>query len=240
MSNDNVLEKLFRVQASVNKMIVDGKRDPATVLRYFQRVVDDPDFIAVLDAPRISAVNFIPADGWVAEWQRFYKEVFDLEADFADVEIVPEQPGFGWVVMVARGLTLNQVWVKCGERFRAYSYVGDDLDKAIPTNDRTSATAYAKRFRGRVEADEENKNLSANALAKQKAQSITLLERLLLELWYHWRTSEHLDIESITLCAGSRDSDDDVPSVCWGGDEFCVGCYDLDGARGDIRARSAV
>jgi len=239
MSNDNTFESLYKVQASVNKMVVDGKRKPEEVLCYLQRIVDDPDFVRILDAPQ-PTIKLIPADGWVAEWQRFYKEVFDLEVNLADVEIPPEQPGFGWVVMVARGLTLNQAWAKCGERFRTDSYMGHDLDKAIPTNDRTSATVYAKRFRGRVEADEENNNLSADALAERKAQSITLLERLLMELWYHWKTGEHLDIENVTLCAGSRDSDGRVPGVDWHGGRLSVGCFYLGYAIGGIRARSAV
>jgi hypothetical protein len=238
MSNDNVYESLFKVQASINKMVVDGKRKPVDVLRYLQCIVDDKDFVWMLDVPK-PIIKLISADGRVVEWQRFYKEVFDLEVDFAGVEIAREQPGFGWVVMVARGLTLSQVWAKCREHFCVYSYVGN-LEKAIVTNDRTSATVYVKRFRGRVEADKENKCLSANALADRKAQSITLLERLLLELWYHWKTGEHLDIKNITLCAGSRDYHDIVPSVYWRNDKLYVNYCRLGFASDTIRARSAI
>jgi len=40
--------------------------------------------------------------------------------------------------------------------------------------------------RDRQEADEENKNLSANQLKEQQFQGMTLMERLLYELIY-WR-----------------------------------------------------
>lgn len=184
--------------------------------------------------------NLIPADGWTNEYTRFYREVFGREVDLAEVEIPPEQPGFDWAVIIMQSLTLNQAWAKCKERFRSYSYFGDDLDSRVPTNDHTSVTAYAKRFRDRVEADEENKNLSAYKLTKQGVKGITLLERLVLELWYHWRTGKHLDVKNVTLCTGSRYSDGDVLRVHWGDDALCVDGYCPAYANDRVRARSAV
>lgn len=113
-----------------------------------------------------TSTSLTPADGWAAEYQRFYREVFSLTVDFTGVEISAEQSGFGWAMYVSKGMTTNQAWAKANERFKCRSYFGDDLDKAVPKNDRTSTVAYTKRFRDCVEADEENKNLSANALAK--------------------------------------------------------------------------
>jgi len=102
-------------------------------------------------------------------------------------------------------------------------------------------TAYAKRFRNRVEADEENKNLSADAIAKQKTKDITLLERLMLELWYHWKTGGgHLDLVNVTLCAGSRRSDGKVPGVCWNNSGLDVGYCAPDLANDRIRFRSVI
>ena len=42
------------------------------------------------------------------------------------------------------------------------------------------------------------------------------LERELLELAYFLTTGEHLDVENITLCAGSRFRLGYVPDVGWG------------------------
>lgn len=112
----------------------------------------------------------------------------------------------------------------------------------VTKNDRTSKTAYAKRFRDRVEADEElNKNLSANQCVAQGIQGITLLERLLLELWYFFQTSGgHLDLQNVTLCAGSRDDGGYVPYVHWSGYKLEVDYYDPDYWSGGLRARAAV
>ncbi len=179
-------------------------------------------------------------DASAREWTKFYRKVFGLEVDFSGVTIPDEQPGFGLVVVVAKGLTLNCVWSKCRELFPTYSYFGDDMDKVVTKNDRTSQTAYAKRFRDRVEADEELKNLSANQCAEQGIRGITLLERLLLELWYFSQIGEdHLDLQNITLCAGSRYGGD-VPSVDWYNGRLKVG-YCHPGYRGDdLRTRAAV
>lgn len=254
MSNDNVYESLYKVEKFIGKLILDGKRDPRQVLRLLQVVVENPDFISILDAPRNASVSTEPAGGWAAEYTRFYAEVFGLEVNFVGVEIPAEQPGFGWVVMIPQGLTLNQTWAKCQERFPAESYIGSDLDQAVLTSDRTSAKAYAKRLRNRVEADEENKSLSADDLKANghwgiallerlvlKAnghQGITLLERLVLELWYHWKTGDHLDLVNVTLCAGSRHSAGHVPRVGWYDDQLNV--YDgyPGDAEGSIRSRS--
>lgn len=239
-SGDNVFEYLFKLWASISKMVLDGARKASEVAKYLTRIVDDPNFVAILDRPPSASVDTTPAD-WRQDWQKFYQEVFGLTVDFSQVELKDDPGGFGWAVFVASGLTLNGVYAKCRDRFPCSSYYGDDLDKAVPHNDRTSATAYAKRFRNRVEADEENKNLSANTLTKQKAQSNTLLERLLLGLWYNWRTGGgHLDLLNWTLCAGSRGRGGSVPSVGWSERQFQVNNYHPDNANDNIRDRSEV
>ena len=70
-------------------------------------------------------------------------------------------------------------------------------------------------MRARIEADKEYKNKSANDLKKEQILGITLLERLLMEPDYYVETKKHLDRKSITLCAGSRISDGNVPYVHW-------------------------
>ncbi len=174
----------------------------------------------------------------ISDQQNFYAEVFNLAVDFSGVEIPQELPGFGWVLIVPQGLTLNKVWARCKEMFSSYSYLGDDLDKSMTQNERTSKTAYAKWFRNCVEADEELKNLSANQLAGTPC--ITLLERLLLELWYFWKNKKHLDLQNITLCAGSRFDDGFVPDVHWLDGRLRVYCDSPGHRDAYLRARAAV
>ncbi len=216
MNSGDVQKNLFAVWASICELLGTGKRKLEDVLRWLQVIVSREDFVSILDTPRSASVDTTPAD-WRAEMERFYQEVLCLKVDFSSVEIGDDPGGFGWVMIVAQGLTLNQVWAKCRDRFPCSSDYGDDLDTKVPKNDRTSKTAYAKRLRNRVEADEELKNLSANDLTKQKIQGITLLERLLLELWYHWKTGGgHLDLLNWTLCSGSWGRGGCVPGVGWG------------------------
>lgn len=233
--------KLFAVFASVMKMVVDSVRDPEQVHRYLQRIVDTQDFISILYQPSSASVDTTPKDGWASEWTRFYHEVFGLTVDWEGIKLSDDQPGFGWTVYVASGITQNRVWAKCRDMFPCNSYFGDDLDRVVPTNARTSSSAYAKRFRNRVSADEELKNMSANDLAKREIKGITVLERMLMELWYHWKTGGgHLDLVTVTLCAGSRNADGNVPDAYWSAGQFQLDCYYPGHARGHLRTRSAV
>jgi len=245
-SGDNVFEVLFKLLTSICKMIVDGVRKAEDVAKYIQRVNDDPNFMAVLNRPAQASVNTdVPVDGWAAEWQRFFKEVFGITVDLSSVQIPDDHGGgFGWVVFVVKELTYNRVYAKCREMFTSSSHYGDDLDKVIikEKEERTAEMGpYAVRFRNRVEPDDENKSISAIMLAERQIQNITLLEAMLLELWYYWRTGGgHLNFVNWGMCPGSRDRYGYVPCVCRYDDGFRVFYCSPSGASGRIRSRSAV
>jgi len=159
---------------------------------------------------------------WKEEWQRFYRKYFGLGPDLSGVKILEHQSGFDRLLIIAKGLTANQAYDVCTKHFPCWRYA-DDLDKAVPNNDRDSANgAYAVWFRNRQEADEELKGLSADRLKEKGILGITLLERLLYELKYWDEANNHLDISNWTLCAGSRDADGSVPSMHWHDDELKV------------------
>lgn len=243
--NSNVFEVLFKLWASICKMIVDGVRKAEEVAKYLQRVNDDPNFLAILDRPAWASVNTdTPADGWAAEWQRFLKDMFGIRVDLSDVQIPDDPGGFGWVMFVIKELTYKRVYKKCCDLFASSSFYGDDLDSVIikEKEERTADNGpYAVRFRNRVEPDDENKNISANTLAECQTQNITLLEAMLLELWYYWRTGGgHLNFVNWGMCPGSRSRSGHVPCVYRCRDEFRVYfCY-LGDASGALRSRSAV
>ncbi len=174
------------------------------------------------------------------QWQDFYKKHFDLGFDFSRLSIPEQNPGFDRLIIVARGLTLNQAYDACVKHFPCWRYT-DDLDKAVPDNDRSPASnSYAIWVRNRVEADEELKNLSADQLKDQGILGITLLERLLLELAYWDETNKHLDIRNRTLCTGSRHSVGRVPYVHWDDDRLRVYWYGSQSVSDCLRARAAV
>lgn len=176
----------------------------------------------------------------LGDWPRFYQDVLGIMPDFSGLAILKDLGGYGWPLPMAKGLTANRLYAECKRRFTCYSYVGD-LDKVVSTNERTAdKVSYIIRVRDRVEADEELKNLSADKIKQLKLTTITLTERLLLELWYFWRTGQHLDIDYVTLCTGSRSFDGNVPDVSWGDSRFYVGWSRPVLACGNLRARSAV
>jgi len=174
------------------------------------------------------------------EWFYFYRRNFGLELDFSSLKIPEQQSGFERLIIVAQGLTLNQVYDVCAKNFSCSRYA-DDLDETITWNSRNSdKDNYAVWFRDRKETDEELKNLSADQLTEKKIPGITLLERLLYELKYWDETDEHLDISNWTLCAGSRDADGRVPSVLWDSDRLRVRWGFSNVRSGYLRSRAAV
>ncbi len=173
----------------------------------------------------------------IEDWQSFYREVFGQDVDFSELQIPEKQEDFNWLIVVLAGLTPNKLFAKCQERFASWCYTDDlDIIKSVRTADKT----YVAWVRDRIEADKENKNKSANDCEKEGITGSTLEERLILELFYHWRTGKHLDIQSVTLCSGSRSPDGDVPLVSFRVDRVSVGCCIPGVADGGLRARSAV
>jgi len=173
------------------------------------------------------------------EWEEFYRKYFRMTVDFTEVAIPDNPSDFERVIFIPQGLTYAAIVKVLKKRFKTWFYT-ENLDKDIKDDVRTSDKAYAVRFRERVEADEEMKNLSANDLKVKSINSITLMERLILELKYYAETGKHLDISNVTLCAGSRGFDGGVPGVRWGGGRLSVGWCFPDGARDSLRARVAV
>lgn len=169
----------------------------------------------------------------VQQWQALY-ESMGVNVDLTSIEIPQQKEGFNRLVLVAQGVTAQQVFDHCASIFPCCNYTGRSLDTSFPVNDRTSSGSYAVWLRDRREANEDLTDISANVLKASGILGVTLLERLLLEVKYFTETGKHLDIESITKCAGSRDSDGDVPSAGWRGGALSVDWCSAD-ARGSFR-----
>jgi len=179
-------------------------------------------------------------------WQGVYEKLFGKTPDLSQV-VVPEKPeGFGpmRLVVVARELAewttgnpLQGTQDALKKHFPTWQYESD-LDNTITGNSREPKNgSYALWVRDVREADEEFANKSANDLAAMNHVSITVLERQLMEADYFWERGEHLDIQNITLCAGSRRRDGGVPGADWYGGEFRVFWYDAARRRPSLRSR---
>lgn len=142
----------------------------------------------------------------------------------------------GLVTIVDNGkLTTSELLKAIGCKYWSY-WSDSELDKQFPPN-KTS-----RQFKWIQEADPENKNKSADDCEKEGLQSITLRERIIFEkLWFD-KTKTHLDIDSVTICAGSRHRDGSVPGVDWGrcDDGLGVSRYHPRFAHGSVRARACV
>ncbi len=146
-------------------------------------------------------------------WRKFYQKYFSLDLSVADVHI-PEKPTDGdWrLIIVACGLTLNQVFDCMANAFKSGKYA-NDLDASVTKNARDTKTTYAVWVRVGVEPDEKYLGKSTNQADPDMKIGVTLLERLLLEIIYFDETGKHLDVVGGTLCSGSRHSDGYVPCV---------------------------
>ena len=189
-----------------------------------------PDW-QVLVLPDINWAYVYQKLGMEAEYQEFAKTV-----NWNDPNL--------WIVPVVNGATCNKVVAAMkndGVKFWLYA---KDLDASLSRNDRdpNKDGSYVIGFRRTIEADEENKNLSAEMLAEQKHRGGTLLERLLLGAGYFWTTGQHLDVKNVTLSAGSCNLDSNVPSVFFSSDsgKVFVSRYSPGSRDDDLRSRSAV
>lgn len=183
---------------------------------------------------------------WSAD-HNFYHEILDLEVDLSQIATFPpEQDSFNWLVVIPRELgdqPLNTAIAACRKLFKDKVWThADDMDKAVTRNNRDPRRdgSYAIRVRDRQEADEELNGLSANDIRFKNMVTMTLLERIILELFHFWKTGEHLDIRGWTLCTGSRYSGGGVPECCWSIEGFKVGCCSHLSCSPRLRARSAI
>lgn len=177
----------------------------------------------------------------VADWADFYKKFFGIDLDMTGVKIPFHIEGFDRLIIVAGGVSINQVYEKGKENFSSWKWCDDDLESKMQESERgETKTSYAIWVRDEREADKDLLGKSALDVKRPK-DTESLLERLLHGFKYWSETGGHLDVRTYTLCAGSRYSDGDVPGVSRdGGGVVCVGGCDPQGRDGGIGARRAV
>lgn len=199
-----------------------------------------PTPITEVFIPRIQILSERPkpcakrkVDEQITDLKRMYKELQWAWTE-PGLTVPRHQKGIDRLLVLAdTGFTNNQLFGVCKNSFLSWSYV-TDLDSGIPVkNDERhpSRGAYAIWVRDDDGPDRDLMGLSANEITARGLKTLTILERMLLELVYHKETGQHLDTRTFTLCSGSRDSDGCVPGACWRDDKFWVrwcnpGCGD--------------
>lgn len=220
-----------------SKILVQGSTVSAPQLSDLFRQIGEGSINGIHMQAFLDRRNPFSLDAVKIDWEKVYTA---LEVSYGVFDCDPNY----WTVPVLKGVTSNKVIAtlrKLGVEVWLYT---DDLDVGVPTNDRDPARDgnYQVKFLKTIEADPELKSKSANVLAKEDVKGITLLERLLLELGYFLATGNHLDIENVTLCSGSRYSVGSVPYVGWdtGNRRLGVGWDRASSSDPDLRARAVV
>src|SRR3989344_7017418 len=129
--------------------------------------------------PQEKTVKSLNIISFLEEEERRYRAIFNQSLNLADLEVPDRKSGFDRLIVIAQGLTLNGVYDECAKRFMCRRYT-KDLDESVSVNDRVPDKTYAVWCRDRAEADEELKNLSADALKAKGIPCLTLLERMVL------------------------------------------------------------
>lgn len=176
----------------------------------------------------------------LASWTDFYARIFGKKVDLSGIVVAQKPQGDHWPIVIVPGITNNHAFAACEKTFGASRYT-DDLNTIRDIVERPRV-AYCIWVKATIEADPDLANVSAEQIAERKLNTITLLERLILELKYFDETKQHLDIENVTLGASSRDADGGVPDVGWSSGSRRLRVYwaGVDGRDSFIRARAAV
>ncbi len=175
-------------------------------------------------------------------WIKFYRDVLNVAVNLDTFRIPEHVPGFDRLIVVLPGMTPEKLFQLCRSRFRGWKWTDKSLDEIV-TSVRTAASGpYVIWVRDREEADDELAGKSYNDLVAAGIVGVTLEERLLDELEFHYRTNRHKDRTNVTLCSGSRCSAGRVPGVYWLGsdDKLRVDWFGPDDRGDDLRSRQAV
>ncbi len=208
-----------------------------------------PFYQVILEHFTLKASKTQSLTPWVAaalaNWGDFYQKFFGIDLDLTDLRIPEKVEGFDRLIVIGKGIRLNQVWnAYKDQKIPTWQWWGGSLENAMQESERGIVNeSYAIWVRDGQEADEEMKDLSADMIAAsspQKVDTESLLERLVHGLQVWDATKKHLDVDNITLCASSRSADGVVPWVSFYDACVCVSGYSPSHRDPDLRARQAV
>ena len=165
-----------------------------------------------------------PTSQLIAKWRRILADDCGLSISLAQYPVADMRPGFNWLVpdLPDTLITGEAVHRRCHELFGVFAFDGR-AQHVVAAVDLYRRPASILRLRDCRETDLRYRDIPANHPIIQEIQSITLKQRLLLEIWYWRTTGRHLDVASRTLCAGSREGGErfipGVPVVSWFSEE---------------------
>lgn len=155
----------------------------------------------------------------VQRWAEIYEDYFDYEADFSE-DLIPDwfDSSRHFAVLVARGLELYEVIAAIERECNFYfleNSSGNDIDILNGLEDsRETTDDYCVVFNKAYSAEKDRNLPDWDDTETIREKGITLIERLLLELFVCDNESVHLDrLAHHTICGGSIITDPDVISA---------------------------
>ncbi|MES2930737.1 MAG: hypothetical protein V4665_03055 [Patescibacteria group bacterium] len=147
-------------------------------------------------------------------WEKFYSYCFSLTEDFSSV-VIPARPSGNWrLLIVGKGLTLKKATRALSDIFQVKNVIDGDLDTVV-YDIRAIPRPYALWVLD--SPDPEYMGWPAASVDSARLTGMTLCERLLYEAVFYKETGVHPDLQTVTLCSGSRHSLGYVPCVrFWG------------------------
>lgn len=178
------------------------------------------------------------------EWKGFYLKIWNKDAEISE-SIIPKnkKDGFNQLIVMLEGMTLPKIVAKIREHMKVRLWENEDWLEEIESDREVYKQSYGIWIRGERESDERLAGLSAVYLEDEKIPGITLSEHLMFALFYWWKFKEHIDLESVTLCSGSRHLDmRKVPWVLWNyeKDALVIFWFLVGFSGGGLRTREVV
>ncbi|MEK7607388.1 MAG: hypothetical protein AAB484_00475 [Patescibacteria group bacterium] len=180
-----------------------------------QKWIDDPDSFESTIALALGANDTSCSDSsdQIDGWKTFYKKFFNIDLDMTGVKIPAKVEGFDRLIIVAKGVSINQVYEIGKKNFPSWKWCDGDIESQMQASERGKVKeTYAIWVHDEQEADKDLLGKSAEDI-KNPQDTENLLERLLHGFKYWSETGEHLDRKTYTLCVASRYSAGDVPYV---------------------------
>ena len=143
-------DRLFKLQTRANELLLASQRNAEPLLEFLQKFVFGSDLSVDL-------------------WFEVYKAL-DMEAEYEEAMKIlkAEANPKLWLAPVIKGVVCNKVVAALRKLGCSMSLYTEDMDAEVMQNDRDPNRdgSYVVGFQKAVEADEENRNLSANQLKK--------------------------------------------------------------------------
>ncbi len=156
--------------------------------------------------------SYYPYEKEVREWQKFYKEQFEIQRSFSFIRIPKSRLGYNRLLIIVPELKSEQIFNRIEKVISTKSEIVttrfSDLNAIVP--EPKFSKNYAVWVKDNIESD-----LSLALDNPNKLLVITLEERLVFELKYFLETGQHLDIRGYTHCINARDAWWNYAVVTW-------------------------